>query len=179
MKKAIITLTKRMKLDATVKNPVLQEMLSIAYQEVVNEAEMFGVRHYDLSTGNRATDFKQRINGAAILGCFNAVFKLNRYIPDLWDVTQRFNVCFAMENMIPKVRAEVLSFFMNEKEKFELAVYFETESFVLLDSIGDKLLLAFPNETGEDDQDQTFFENTFFLQLADDIYFKDYKILQS
>lgn len=177
MKKALITLEKRLKLDSSNTYPVLKEMLTLAYQEVSSEARIYGVRHYLYNTDNRALQFKQQIDSVATIGCINAAFKLNRGVPELFDTAQRYNLQIAMENTLPDVKAEVLSFYMNEQEKFELAVCFETVPFVLLDSIEDKLLLAVPNEKGDDDDEQTFFENTFFLKLTDDLYFKEYKLL--
>ena len=78
---------------------------------------------------------------------------------------------------LSSARVEVVEFFSGEKEKLQLAVYFETKHLILLDSIENKLLLSYPNTNGEDDKTQTNFTNTFFLQVTDDLYFSDYKLM--
>lgn len=178
MKKALITLGKRMVVDSTITNEILIEMRNAAYREIINEAQTYGVYTYAMDGDGHSRQFKQQIDRAATLGSIPVLYKLRAAIPGLWDASQRINLKFSLlEGNIPDVKVEVVTFAKNEIEKLQLIVYFQTEPLVLLDSVGEKLLLAFPNTTGADDAVQTYFDATFFLHLRDDIYFFDYKLL--
>lgn len=178
MKKALITLGKRMLVDSTITNEILIEMRNAAYQEIQNEAQTYGVYTYAINTEGHSRQFKPQIDRAATMGSIAILYKLRAAIPDLWDTSQRINLKYSLlEGNIPDVKVEVVAFAKNEIEKLQLVVYFKTEPFVLLDSVSDKLLLAFPNKTRDSDAVQTYFDNTFFLNLNDDIYFFDYNEL--
>lgn len=178
MKKAIVSLGKRLLVDSTTTNEILGEMLNAAYQEIVNEYQLERIYNYSLNANRHSPQLKTVIDIAVTRGSIGSLFKLRGGIPDLWDTSQRINLRPALlQGQMPDLTVEVVEFVKNEKEKLQVVIYFKTESLVLLDSIGDRLLLAFPNTTGEKDDEQTYFDNTFFLNLSDDIYFNEYKLL--
>lgn len=178
MRKALVTLTKRIILDKETDSEILKEVLNNSYAEVESQLGMHRITNYSLNVHKRNPQLKTAVDNAATMGSFNAIFKLRGEIPDLWDTSHSINLRTPIiTGQLPNVRIEIIDFVLGEKDKLKLAVYFETESLLLLDSIGDKLLLSFPNTEGVDDDIQTYYPNTFFVKLTDDIYFKDYKIL--
>ena len=178
MKKAIVTIIKRMILEGIIENKILNELMIETYSSVEDTANVAGINHYDFDVAKRFPTFKEQIDRSAKNASLNALYKLHGYIPELWDVSNRINLKMPLaQGQIPDVRVEVITFNQNERDKFKLAIYFETESFILLDALGDKLLLAIPSDTAQDDNIETFFADTFFLKLNADMYFGDYKLL--
>jgi hypothetical protein len=179
MKKAIVTLVMRQVINSDTSDKTLQEIHDSSFREIEIIFSHSGRNSYSLNTNGRDSQFKKAIDDAATIGSMNSIFKLNRFIPELWDVSHRINLRMLMEpGKFPSVKVEVIEFISGGKEKLQLAVYYEAEHLILLDSIDNKLLLSFPNTTGEDDETQVNFTNTFFLQLTDALFFKDYKLLE-
>jgi hypothetical protein len=178
MKKAIVTIIKRMILEGIVENKILNELMIETYSSVEDTANVVGINHYNFDVAKRFPNFKEQIDRSAKNASLNALYKLQGYIPELWDVSNRINLKMSLsQGQIPDVPVEVLTFIRDERDKFKLAINFETESFILLDALADKLLLGIPSDAAQDDDTQTFFADTFFLKLNDDMYFGDYKVL--
>lgn len=178
MKKAIVSLIKRQVINNATVDTSLREIFDNSYPEIESALQNQRINNYSLHINGRNPELKKTADYATTMVIYNSIFKMNRYIPGLWDTSHRINLkVFTESGKFPSAKVEVVEFISNEKEKLQLAAYFETDLLILLDNIGDKLLLSFPNTTGEDDATQTDFTNTFFLQLTDDIYFGSYKLL--
>lgn len=178
MKKALVTITKRIVLDDSNTNEKLLDILNAAHSEVSSECRIYNITNYLLTEENRSNQFKRQIDNAAKLRTMPLIYQMRSVLPGIYDDSGRMSIKeTTVGGIVADYDIEVISFVSGEIDKFRIAIYFTTTQLVLLRSFGEKLLLAFPNETGEDDGQQTYFENTFFLTLTNDIYFSDYKEL--
>ncbi len=179
MKKAIITIVKRLILKENNSDEILHEIFDKAYTGIGEHLQYYRIGDYSKYVQGRDSQLKSTIDDAASTWGMNSIFKLNGFIPDLWDCSKRVNLKILREpGQLPSAKIEVIKFASGDKQQLELAIYFETEHLILIDSIGDKLLLSLPNTTGEEDATQTSFTDTFFLQLTNDLYFTEYNVLQ-
>lgn len=179
MKKAMISITKKLVIDNSVTDTILREIFDAAYSEVTIFFQNARVVNYSLtSTEYNMQQIGNRVNHSAQAAAINALFKLNGIIPNFWDDSKRINF------KTPSIRGgyfpevEVIEYIQGQKERFKIAVYFKTEPLILLDSIGQKLLLSVPHKIDGVVQSQEIIANTFFLQLTDDLFFSDYTPLQ-
>jgi hypothetical protein len=181
MKKAIVCISKTIIVTHGIEDDFLKELFQKAYlyaNKLLLQNNSQGIPDEDIYIPGIGEDLMKHISDNDTLKDYAKYFS----IPNLTDCTGKVEFFIYKRNEKynwPEVYVHRLS--VNTIESLQLRVELITHPLVLLDSIGDKILLAEEYNNDSDaykfqsiEDKNNYYFRTFFIKLTDDIRFGEY-----
>ena len=164
MQNETVSITKRITIKYGDLNPLFAEIHQSAFEELnANVKGMTYKYDYDETPFRPNIRFIESLSKSAEEGAYHLLPTI-KFIPNLKD-------CAGLkyfESLSSKIK--VLKFELGNINYFEIALLLTTKELILIDTIGNKLLLS--EEELKMDEGVNRYTNSFFLELTDDIYFE-------
>jgi hypothetical protein len=174
MKKKIVQITKRMIISSDTTDDFQKSVWETAFTAVDFVMRGSYIPEYAYERQTLPQQVADTIEESILEGIMKDLYPLQGRIPAFFDDAGRIAMMMNKQGAkYPDIT--LLKYTKDARESFRIALSFETGILLLLDVVGTKLLFS-PYDEGEEGMDtQSFYRDTFFITLTDDLYFSRYE----